>query len=701
SSAYNGDSADAALGNFLGGAGQAGATGAFLDGVEGFGNGVATSSGLSWILNSLGAGTGGIPTSAYFGHNAAFGTGQQIGEAWGTVITLVEAGGKGIVQGGAEILAKGGGAFAEITNSLHTDYNLASLAEAGIPAVENGSWWTTAAQKIGNAWQFMEDAGSPLATAAQGAATSLAESTFGNAVLTSSGGMGLGVVSTADLAKFGFSTAEFTNALGDLADQANALDAAQASGGTGTGACVADSEDPNSIAVSPAGTGSGGWVTPQPLTYVVHFQNDPSASAAAQDIRVVLPLAPGLDPSTIEPGAGSYAGTQFAYDASTNTVSWVLAGIDLPPDKSPPAGEGWVSFTVSPKAGLASGTAISESAQVFFDYNPPISTPVVRSTIDSSPPALVMNALPATVYGGPVTVSWQATSPAGVADSVVYVSEDGGALAPYAVTSGDAAVIDTTAGHTYGVAVVATDALGVTDPVPSTAPLTFTPVPAPTTTAVSAPATVSYGQPATLRATVTTTAPGVANPPAGDKVILALHQGSSAPSSCVATLPGGTTDTASCTIPAGLDAGTYQVVATYQGSGASGGDPNYLTSSNDTGSLVVDPAPTALVAAAVSVIQSLTGSKVTYSAALSSKVTGQPLSGEQVAFSIPGTGATLGSLTGASCSATTDVQGVASCTVSVLNVVPGALSGGYEAAFAGTGNYLGSKATGALVVGTP
>ena len=55
----------------------------------------------------------------------------------------------------------------------------------------------------------------------------------------------------------------------------------------------------------------------------------------------------------------------------------------LPPDNSSGIGEGYVQYTVQPKAGLTTGTTINQQASVVFDTNAPINTATVTNTIDT------------------------------------------------------------------------------------------------------------------------------------------------------------------------------------------------------------------------------------------------------------------------------------------------------------------------------
>ena len=250
--------------------------------------------------------------------------------------------------------------------------------------------------------------------------------------------------------------------------------------------------DPNDIEASPAGAGSGGWITPQPITYVIHFQNDPAATAPAVNIRVTATLDPGLDPSTLQigdPDQSSYSGTQVQYDPTTRQITWWLPGIDLPPDTSPPSGEGWVSFTATPLGGLASGTTISESAQVVFNYNPPVDTASVTQTLDTQPPLVTMAAMPQAESAGSVTLSWSTQGGAPIQAYDLYESQGSGPLVPVLSTPDAAASVTVAPGESYGFAVQATDLAGLASPVPTAAQVSFSvPSPSQAATPSGAPA---------------------------------------------------------------------------------------------------------------------------------------------------------------------------------------------------------------------
>ncbi len=111
-----------------------------------------------------------------------------------------------------------------------------------------------------------------------------------------------------------------------------------------------------------------------------------------------------------------------------DTPSNPLVGF-LPPDTNPPNGEGYINYTIQPKAGLATGATLNAQASIVFDTNAPIATPQITNTIDASPPTSTVTALPATTTTPSFTVSWSGSDGAGpgIASYNVYVSDDGGA----------------------------------------------------------------------------------------------------------------------------------------------------------------------------------------------------------------------------------------------------------------------------------
>ena len=276
---------------------------------------------------------------------------------------------------------------------------------------------------------------------------------------------------------------------------------------------VVVSADPNDI-TGPAGIGSAGFISSEStLPYTIDFENLPTATAPAQTVTVTQQLSPNLDWSTFQLGAidfgstvvnvpagrtsytttidatatlGLFVDVTAGINLSTGLVTWTFTSIDpatldltsnplagfLPPDETPPEGEGSVSYTIKPKANLASGTVVSAQATVVFDTNAPINTPTLDNTLDITPPTSSVNPLPSTTTSTSFTVSWSGSDPTGpgIADYNVFVSDDGGPFTLWQSGTSATSAIDTgQVGHTYAFFSVATDNLGLVQTTPSAA----------------------------------------------------------------------------------------------------------------------------------------------------------------------------------------------------------------------------------------
>ena len=274
--------------------------------------------------------------------------------------------------------------------------------------------------------------------------------------------------------------------------------------------------DPNDL-LGPSGYGSAGFLTPGgALPYTIEFSNEKTAEVPADNVIVTEQLSPNLDWSTFQlgtigfgsyvvnvpPGLTSYStrvdatatlGVYVDIDASLNlstglltvtftsldpttldTPSNPLVGF-LPPDTNPPNGEGYINYTIQPKAGLATGATLNAQASIVFDTNAAIATPQITNTIDASPPTSTVAALPATTTTPSFTVSWSGSDGAGpgIASYNVYVSDDGGAFTLWqSDTTATSATYTGQVGHTYGFYSVATDNVGLVQPTPTSAQAT-------------------------------------------------------------------------------------------------------------------------------------------------------------------------------------------------------------------------------------
>lgn len=165
------------------------------------------------------------------------------------------------------------------------------------------------------------------------------------------------------------------------------------------------------------------------LPYTIYFENDPElATAAAQKVEIRCPLHAKADISTFAVGAfgfgshvftvegnrssyqqrldltqvlGIYMDVVAGIDIVSGEAFWILQSIDpatglppqgtqqgfLPVNDENHSGEGYVSFTIKPKASAcATGDELTASASIVFDINEAIPTNVWHNTVDALPP---------------------------------------------------------------------------------------------------------------------------------------------------------------------------------------------------------------------------------------------------------------------------------------------------------------------------
>ena len=277
--------------------------------------------------------------------------------------------------------------------------------------------------------------------------------------------------------------------------------------------CPRRSSDPNEVN-GPAGYGNEAFIdVRRPLLYTIHFENLTNASAVARQIRISNHIDPNLDARSAhlnEIGIGSYRitvpdnhsfyqsrvqlGPEFnnllgdisaGLDLQRGEVRWTLTAIDpatgeppesaalglLPPNNTNHVGEGYVTYTIRPKAGTPTGTLITNRASIIFDNNEPIDTNPWWNTIDGVPPVSAVAALPANSQPS-FPVSWSGADDAGgsgLQSFDLYVSDNGGPFQLWqsAVTN-TTATYDGVAGHNYAFHSVARDNAGNVEPPPAT-----------------------------------------------------------------------------------------------------------------------------------------------------------------------------------------------------------------------------------------
>ncbi len=270
--------------------------------------------------------------------------------------------------------------------------------------------------------------------------------------------------------------------------------------------------DPNDK-LAPSGYGDSGYIqSDTTLPYTVRFENLAEATGPARQIVVTdvldadldldtfelteiafanqtISVAPGFDrydalvPMTVS-GMDILVEVQAALDHDTRELTFSLRAIDpatgwfpedpligiLYPNDETHRGEGSISYTVRPNAGLPSGTEVHNRASIVFDYNDPIETPLVLNTLDAGTPASSIDLLPGTIASLGFDVSWSGQDEpggSGIAGYDVYVSDNGGPWTPWLIRTEDThATFYALGEHTYAFYSVAIDNVGHREPAP-------------------------------------------------------------------------------------------------------------------------------------------------------------------------------------------------------------------------------------------
>jgi hypothetical protein len=143
---------------------------------------------------------------------------------------------------------------------------------------------------------------------------------------------------------------------------------------------VVGSFDPNDIQVSPRGAGSPGYIglTDSILTYTVRFQN--TGNYPAQNVVIKLQADADLDLSTLQFLGASFS-PSIEIDAN-GLIIFSFIGIYLPDSvMNEPESHGYLLFSIKQKPNLQPATEISMSADIYFDFNAPVTTNSTLNTI--------------------------------------------------------------------------------------------------------------------------------------------------------------------------------------------------------------------------------------------------------------------------------------------------------------------------------
>jgi uncharacterized repeat protein (TIGR01451 family) len=139
------------------------------------------------------------------------------------------------------------------------------------------------------------------------------------------------------------------------------------------------SYDPNMKIVSIASQEKNGNFTNKnhPLNYTIHFQN--TGTVAARDVSILDTISPFLDITSLEFLSSSHS--MIPSISENRLLRFDFKTIMLPDSHSNPIGsKGYVSYSVKPLSNFDTGQVIRNSAQIFFDFNPPILTNTTRNS---------------------------------------------------------------------------------------------------------------------------------------------------------------------------------------------------------------------------------------------------------------------------------------------------------------------------------
>jgi uncharacterized repeat protein (TIGR01451 family) len=135
---------------------------------------------------------------------------------------------------------------------------------------------------------------------------------------------------------------------------------------------VTGSYDPNDKTGYPLGLTDQRYIQPnQQLQFVIRFQNTGTDTAFTVVIRDTLDT--DLNIFTVTPGVSSHPYTFKMY--GPRVLEWTFENINLPDSTTDQAGSnGFATFHVEQVPNLAPGTEINNDADIYFDFNDPITT---------------------------------------------------------------------------------------------------------------------------------------------------------------------------------------------------------------------------------------------------------------------------------------------------------------------------------------
>jgi len=142
---------------------------------------------------------------------------------------------------------------------------------------------------------------------------------------------------------------------------------------------VNGSYDPNDKQVWPKGDGPQGYITLQDsvLSYLIRFQN--TGTDTAFTVKVTDMIDEDLDMSTLQIGVASHP---YTVQLDGRKLTFTFNNILLPfSGTNEVMSHGLIAYTINQKPGLPSGTEITNTAEIYFDFNAAVVTNSVLNTV--------------------------------------------------------------------------------------------------------------------------------------------------------------------------------------------------------------------------------------------------------------------------------------------------------------------------------
>ncbi len=143
---------------------------------------------------------------------------------------------------------------------------------------------------------------------------------------------------------------------------------------------IVGSYDPNDKLVFPNDDSTNAFERGTPMTYTIRFQN--TGTFFAENVRLVDQIEPNLDLNTFQMLGASHS---YTYQINSNgKIVWRFDGIMLPAEQdNEPESHGFVKFRIDVDSTLSLGDTVYNSAEIYFDFNLPIITNTIVSTLDT------------------------------------------------------------------------------------------------------------------------------------------------------------------------------------------------------------------------------------------------------------------------------------------------------------------------------